>query len=66
MDLPEEINDLEKAGQHFIEGWPHFCKCIDFNATNLDAEAIRFFNEVPGELKAALDKNQKGKNHERN
>lgn len=47
---------LKTVCERFIEEWPHFCKCIDFNTTNLDAKAIRFFNEVPGEIKTALEK----------
>jgi len=28
-----------------IEGFKHFCDCIDFRKSFLDAEAIRFMNE---------------------
>lgn len=49
-------SELQKACQEFIDGWPHFLKCINFNESNLDAEAIRFFNEVPGKIKTGLEK----------
>lgn len=51
-----EKTDLQKACEEFIAGWPHFLKCIDFNHSNLDAKAIRFFNEVPGKIQTALKK----------
>lgn len=38
----------------FRDGWKHFCKCIDFNHSALDAEAIRFMNEAPAEILEAL------------
>lgn len=45
---------LIDACERFIREWPHFCKCLAFNKTALDDEAMRFFNEVPGEIKHAL------------
>ena len=33
--------------KEFADGWKHFCKCIDFRQSALDAEAIRFMNEMP-------------------
>lgn len=38
----------------FIKGWKHFCDCIDFGRSALDAEAIRFMNEAPAEIIKAL------------
>lgn len=43
------------ACERFVKGWPNFCKRIDFNHSNLDAKAIRFFNEVPGEISRTLE-----------
>lgn len=37
----------------FLKGWLHFCDCIDFGKSNLDADAIRFMNEVPGQIEQA-------------
>ncbi len=39
----------------FTKGWKHFCDCIDFGRSNLDAESIRFMNEAPAEITALLD-----------
>lgn len=50
--------DFAQASQDFIDGWLHFCDCIDFGNSALDAEAIRFMNEVPGKIKQALAKAQ--------
>ena len=33
--------------KEFSDGWKHFCDCIDFARSSLDAEAIRFMNEMP-------------------
>jgi len=49
------MEKLIEAAKEFIDGWPHFCKKINWDKSNLDAEAIRFFNEIPGKLKTALD-----------
>lgn len=42
--------------KQFKTGWEHFCKCVDFNHTNLDAEAITFMNEMPAATYAALER----------
>lgn len=42
------------TGTQFLRGWKYFCDCIDFNHSNLDAEAIRFMNEMPTTAAAAL------------
>lgn len=42
------------TSKQFETGWQHFLKCIDFNHSNLDAEAITFMNEMPGEVRTAL------------
>ena len=33
--------------KQFADGWKHFCSRIDFGKSYLDAEAIRFMNEMP-------------------
>lgn len=40
--------------KEFADGWAHFCKCIDFARSALDAEAIRFMNEMPAAVKEGL------------
>lgn len=44
---------LLAGSQDFLAGWLHFCDCINFSKSNLDAAAIRFMNEVPGKIKQA-------------
>ncbi len=41
--------------KEFAEGWAHFCKCIDFGKSALDADAIRFMNEMPAEIGKLFD-----------
>jgi len=41
--------------QEFEKGWKHFCSCMDFARSNMDAGAIQFMNEVPGKVLAVLD-----------
>lgn len=48
--------DLLEASKDFVSGWLHFCDCIDFGKSTLDAEAIRFMNEVPGKIQTAINK----------
>lgn len=36
--------------KEFADSWKHFCNCIDFGKSNLDAEAIRFMNEGIGKV----------------
>jgi len=43
------------ACEAFLKGWSHFCDHIDFANSNLDADSIRFMNEVPGQIKTAHD-----------
>ena len=40
--------------EEFADGWKHFCGCIDFGHSALDAEAIRFMNEMPAAVKEGL------------
>lgn len=51
MDPSEK---LLTAAEEFLEGWSHFCECIDFGRSNLDAQAIAFMNEVPGKIEQAV------------
>lgn len=51
---------LLKASGNFLDGWLHFCDCIDFGKSNLDGKAIRFMNEVPGEIQTAFNEATKG------
>lgn len=41
--------------KEFAKGWKHFCSCIDFGNSNLDAEAIRFMNEALGKITTQHD-----------
>ena len=50
MDLSIQ-NNLAKE---FADGWKHFLGKIDFNNSFLDAEAIRFMNEIPGQVVTQL------------
>ena len=43
-----------KLSKEFAAGWIHFCDCIDFGRSALDADAIRFMNETPGKVVQAL------------
>ena len=40
--------------KEFAKGWTHFLNCIDFGKSNLDADVIRFMNEVPAQVVAVL------------
>lgn len=61
-DDEAKLEDVEKSNQEnlidaskkFISGWGHFLNCIDFGKSWLDAEAIRFMNEVPGQIEKAI------------
>ena len=35
----------EENKKKLEEGFKHFCKCINFGASYLDADAIKFMNE---------------------
>ena len=50
-----KAQSLLAASQRFVDEWNHFCNCIDFGKSCLDADAIRFMNEVPGEIQAAIN-----------
>lgn len=51
----ERAKNLLDACQAFLEGWIHFLDHLDLANSNLDAESIRFMNEVPGKIKTAFD-----------
>jgi len=59
---PTDYEPLLTACTGFIKGWPHFLSRINFDASFLDAEAIRFMNEVPGKIKTGLSKIERNKN----
>ena len=40
--------------QEFESGWTHFCSRINFGDSPLDAEAIRFMNEMPSKIGQTL------------
>ena len=46
--------EMADASKDFLDGWLHFCDCIDFAKSNLDADAVRFMNEVPGKIQTAF------------
>lgn len=39
----------------FIEEFNHFCKCINFNMSALDGEAIQFMNEFNQKLNSVIE-----------
>jgi len=41
--------------EEFKEEWEHFCACIDFGRSALDARAIRFMNEFSIRLEELVD-----------
>lgn len=41
---------LLAACRDFLDGWLHFCDCINFDKSSLDADAIRWMNIVPGKI----------------
>jgi len=41
--------------KEFTEGWKHFCDCMDFGKSAMDADAIRFMNEAPSKIIQCLD-----------
>lgn len=43
--------------KEFSDGWKHFCDCIDFAQSALDAEAIRFMNDMPSSVAKGLTPN---------
>jgi hypothetical protein len=40
--------------KEFSTEWKHFCECIDFGRSNLDAQAICFMNTWVGEVVKTL------------
>lgn len=51
----EHAVGLRTACQEFLKGWSHFLEHINFAKSNLDADSIRFMNEVPGQIEQAVD-----------
>jgi len=52
-------SNLQKAAEIFLEEWPYFYRCINFDDSALDARAIRFLNEVPGKISTGLNESFK-------
>jgi len=48
-----QAQKLLSACEAFLAGWSHFCDHINFAKSNLDADSIRFMNEVPGKIQTA-------------
>ena len=44
--------------EEFLKGWEHFCKCINFGMSALDADAIRFMNEFRPNLDSIIKENR--------
>ena len=40
----------------FVEGWEHFCKTINFKASFLDAQAIKFMNDFKHHIDTLVDR----------
>ena len=51
---------LYETAKEFIAGWSHFCDCIDFGKSFLDAKAIQFMNEVPAKIATGIVKAEEG------
>ncbi len=47
-------DELLEACEGFVAGWTHYLDCIDFGKSYLDAEAIQFMNEIPGQIAQAI------------
>lgn len=43
------------TSKQFTDGWGHFCSRINWGDSNMDAEAIQFMNEVPGQVVKVLE-----------
>jgi len=43
--------------EQFTKDWKHFCNHINFGASNLDADSIRFMNEGPGKILQTIKTN---------
>ena len=46
--------DKRMTATLFLRGWKHFCDCIDFGKSTLDAEAIQFMNDMPSTVARSL------------
>ncbi len=59
VDWPMKTEPLIIAARDFVLGWKQFISKIDWQGSNLDADAVRFMNEVPGKIEAGLDEAEK-------
>ena len=55
----DKYANLVSACENFVKGWTRFCDHINWGESGLDAESIRFMNEVPGRIKDGLDDSRK-------
>ena len=66
-----KMNNI-KPIEEFSDEWNHFCKCINFGASFLDARAITFMNEFGIKLREHVEavieiqKDEIGKEHVKN
>lgn len=54
-DLMKASPEMFEALEKFLEGWEHFCNCLDFKNTFLDAAAIAWMNDCPIEVAKAIN-----------
>lgn len=47
-----DTNKHKKAVDLFNSGWDHFLKCMNFNTSNMDAEAIGWMNDISIAMRA--------------
>ncbi|GAI14252.1 unnamed protein product [marine sediment metagenome] len=57
--VTEQKTALQEACREFLDGWGNFINCIDFGHSVLNAEALRWMNEVPGQIQTAYTKSKK-------
>lgn len=54
-EITKAYNEMYEALKYYKAGIDHFYKCINFGASHLDADAIRFMNESELKISAALN-----------
>lgn len=59
IDWPMKVEPIIIAARDFALGWKHFLSKINWEQSGLDAEAVRFMNEVPGKIENALKEAEK-------
>lgn len=53
-EITKAYNEMHEALKFYKKGISHFYKCINFGASNLDAEAVSFMNESEIKISNAL------------